>query len=146
MAAARPTHVNRLILHTPGYMGLIDASSWGAAGVWFSGTHHLEPFVWFVQWPLAITTALCSKNNLTGHLSICNLKLEGVVLHVLALTTYICCYDTTLCHRTAAIWCDNLATVHWTYKFQTSTSHVSAKILCALAIHTWQQEAVLLDV
>ena len=108
-APATPNGTNVILHHTPSYIILVDASSWRVGDVWFSSTHHLRPFVWFVQWPLTITAALCSKANPTDHLSICNLELPGLVLHVLALTAYICCYNTTLRHCTAAIWCDSLA-------------------------------------
>ena len=146
MATTRPTHVRELVLHTPSYTGFVDASHWGAGGVWFSGTAQLEPCVWFVQWPQELATALTSQTNPTGHLTICDLELAGIVLHTMALTAYIRRYNAHLRHRTATIWCDNLAAVHWTDKFRTATSPVAAKLLRALAVHIRHHAAAPLDV
>jgi hypothetical protein len=66
----RPTHVRELVEHPPAYQGFVDASKWGAGGVWFGGTKQLVPIVWFYEWPQTIRNQFCSASNKTGSLTI----------------------------------------------------------------------------
>jgi hypothetical protein len=81
----QPTDVAELIEHPPSYQRFVDASKWGAGGVWFSGTKQLIPVVWFYEWPQDIRYQFCSSSNKTGTLTISDLELIEILLHWLVL-------------------------------------------------------------
>ena len=146
MLSERPTHVRELIEHSPGFRGFVDASKWGVGGVWFSGNQNITPIVWFLQWPPVITQQFCAANNKTGILSISDLELAGIVLHFIVLEAITAAHNLSLRHTTAAIWCDNLPAVAWTYKYRNSTSFIASKLLRILAIRIHHTESALLNV
>jgi hypothetical protein len=144
LVGKRPTHVAELIEHPPSYQGFVDASKWGVGGVWFSGTKHLIPIVWFYEWPQEIRDQFCSSTNKTGTLTISDLELTGILLQWLVLEHIVDL--STLRDASVSIWCDNLPAVAWMYKFRTSTSLVAARILRALAVRLHTNRAALLSV
>ena len=146
LTRTRPTHVNELVERTPAYRGFVDAAKWGVGGVWFSGSCHLKPFVWFLPWPQDVQNKLCSSTNKTGALTISDLELMGIFMHFLALEEYVKGQETSLHHKSVAIWCDNLPAVAWTYKFRTATSQVAARILRAFAVRLHQTHSSLLNI
>ena len=145
-AGSRPTHVQELVEHTPSYRGFVDASKWGVGGVWFSGSHNIEPMVWFEPWPDDIKAQFCSSSNPKGTITISDLELAGIFFHFLALEAHVTRIGKTLKHQSIAIWCDNLPAVAWTYKFRTATSLIAARILRALAIRLHATHSALLNV
>jgi hypothetical protein len=100
--------------------------------------------VWCYEWPQAIRAQLCSSANKTGTLTISDLKLIGILLHLLVLEPIV--DFATLRDASVSIWCDNLPVVAWMYKFRTSTSLVAAQILWALAVRLHTNRAALLSV
>ena len=140
---SRPTHARKLVTHKPSYQGLVDTSKWGVGGVWFSGKQNLPPFVWYLEWPQAICDELCSPTNPTGQISISDLELMGIFMHWMALEQAV----DNLKHTSVAIWCDNISSVAWIYKFRTSTSPIASSILKALAtrMHVCQSGLLAID-
>jgi hypothetical protein len=102
----RLTHVKELVLHAATYQHFVDASEWGAGGVWFGGTKHLSPIVWFWEWPKEVQDNLVSSTNRSGLLTISDIKFMGILLHWLVLEASV--DKTTLGHTSIAIWCNNL--------------------------------------
>jgi hypothetical protein len=144
LVGRRPTHVKELVEHQPQYQGFVDASKWGVGGVLFSRIASMIPIVWFLEWPQEIPDQFCSSTNKSGQLTISDLDLTGILLQWLVLEQAV---DTkTLKHNSIAIWCDNLPAVAWTYKFQTSTSPIAARILRALAVRLHKNQTALLSV
>jgi hypothetical protein len=132
LVGRRPTHVTELVEHPLAYQGFVDASEWGVGGVWFGGTKQLIPIVWFYEWPQTIRDQFCSASNKTVSLTILDLEITGILLHWLVLEHVL---DTSTLHDVSvSIWCDNLPAVAWMYKFRTSTSLMTARILWALAV------------
>jgi hypothetical protein len=111
----RPTQVTELVKHPPTYQGFVDASKWGAGGVWFGGTKQLIPIVWFYEWPQTIRNQFCLASNKIGSLTISDLELTGILLQWLVLEHVV--DMSTLRDASVSIWCDKLPAVAWMYKF-----------------------------
>ena len=143
MIAKEPTHVKELIEHPPSHKGFVDASKWGVGGVWFSGSAHIHPVVWFFKWPDSIASEFCSRDNPKGSITISDLELAGIFLHYIVLQAIVKRHRQSLNQCSVAIWCDNLPAVAWTYKFRASTSKLAARILRALAVRMHIDKAAL---
>ena len=99
--------------------------------MWFAGTHHLAPLVWFEPCQDNIQSRLVAPSNPDVTLSISDLELIGIHMHWLVLKQTVS--QEALCHKSPAIWCNNLPAVSWIYKFQISKSQVASNILLGLA-------------
>ena len=131
--AARPTHVNEILLPAaPHYIGYCDASAFGAGGVWFSGTSPLPETVWRLQWPRDITAAVISESNPTGALTNSDLEMAAVVLHLSTLESVV----PTLRHRHVFVHSDNTPSVAWVTKMatKTATSDAAHRLIRGLAL------------
>ena len=129
--SSRPTHILELKAQPPLYIGFVDACKSGIGGVWFDGTHPLNPTVWRVPIPLDIQKQLVSSANPKGTLSINDLEMAGVLFHWLVLEQIS---PTPLTHASVAIYCDNTSTVSWSFKFSSTSSVIAGHLLRALAL------------
>jgi hypothetical protein len=132
----RPSHCRELVVDDPGYIGYCDASKLGAGGVWLSGTRHLSPVVWRVEWPADIRQNVISFDNPSGTLTNSDLEMAGMVLHYLVLEHLV-----ALQHVHVAAWCDNTPTVSWTNKLSSSKSAIAGRLTRALAMRIHANEA-----
>jgi len=128
-AAAEPTHVNELVPGPPAVVGYCDACRMGAGGVWLSGTKHLEPIVWRVEWPDDIKAALITRDNPNGTISVSDLEMAGLLLQYLVLE-----WLKALRHEHVGAFCDNTPTVSWAAKLASKRSRIAGRLLRALAI------------
>jgi hypothetical protein len=132
----RPTHCRELVAEEPGYIGYCDASKWGAGGVWLSGTFHLDPIVWRIEWPDDIRQQLISFDNPTGTLTNSDLEMAAMLIHYLVLEHLV-----DLRHVHVAAWCDNTPTVCWTNKLSSPRSRIPGRLTRALAMRIHANEA-----
>ena len=49
--------------------------------MWLSGTKHIEPVVWQVEWPEDIKAALITRENPNGTVSVSNLEMGSLLIH-----------------------------------------------------------------
>jgi hypothetical protein len=134
--AQRPTHCKELVVNSPGYIGYCDASKIGAGGVWLSGTLHLSPVVWRLEWPVDIQNNVVSFSNPTGSITNSDLEMAGMLIHYLVLEHLV-----ALKHVHVAAWCNNTPTVSWTNKLSSSRSKIAGRLTRALALHIHANEA-----
>jgi hypothetical protein len=132
----RPTHCRELVAAEPGYIGYCDASKWGAGGVWLSGTLHLDPIVWRIEWPEDIRQQLVSFTNPKGALTNSDLEMAAMLIHYVVLEHLV-----DLKHVHVAAWCDNTPTVCWTNKLGSPRSRIPGRLARALAMRIHANEA-----
>ncbi len=85
MLASRPTHIHEIVPQAPDYIGLCDASGFGAGGVWFGGEKMLHPVIWRIIFPKSIRDKLISDANPNGTLTNSDLEMAGVLLQAIVL-------------------------------------------------------------
>ena len=129
-----PTSVRQLITLPPTYISYTDACKLGAGGVWCSGTTTLKPFLWQVEWPAEIQTALVTTENPTGSITINDLELAGALLGFLVLEST----NVTIKYCHLASFCDNMTTVVWAYKLRNSKSKIAGYLLRYLGLRMHQ--------
>ena len=120
-----PVSVRQLVIRPPCFIGYSDACRLGAGGVWCSGTHTLEPFLWAVEWPQDIQDALITDSNPGGSITINELELAGALLSLLALETW----EVPLLYAHLAWFGDNITSVAWAYRLRNSRSRVAGFLL-----------------
>jgi hypothetical protein len=134
--AQRPTNCKELVVNTPGYVGFYDASKLGAGGVWLSGSLHLSPIVWRLEWPPDMQQNVVSFSNPNGTITNSDLEMAGMLAHYLVLEHLV-----SLRHVHVAAWCDNTPTVSWTNKLSLSRLCVAGILTRALAMRIHANEA-----
>jgi hypothetical protein len=135
--AQRPTNCKELVVDTPGYVGYCDASKLGAGRVWLSGTMHLAPLVWRLEWPPDIQNSIISFANPNGFITNSDLEMAGMLAHYLVLEHVV-----LLRHVHVTAWCDNTPTVSWTNKLSSSRSRTARRLTRALALRIHANEAL----
>ena len=128
---SRPTSVLELQARPPQYVGYVDASGFGAGGVWFGGEADLQPTVWRIDWPEEIQEQLVSKDNPNGIITNSDLEMAGHLLQWLVLEEIA---PRSLQYQCAGIFTDNTPTVQWAYKLSSTSSIIAGFLLRALAI------------
>lgn len=126
----RPTHCRQLVPGAPGYIGYCDACKTGAGGVWISGTKHLPPTVWRVEWPKDIQDSLVTRENKEGIVTVNDLEMAGVLLHTLVLEHLV----KDLRHQHAAAWVDNTSAVSWATKMRSKRSRIGHRLVRAFSM------------
>ena len=132
----KPTHLRQLVTKPPHFISYTDACKLGAGGVWCSGTHDIQPFLWQIEWPTEVQERLVTPNNPGGSITINDLELAGALLGLLALADNG--FDLRFCHL--ATFCDNMTTVVWSYKLRNSKSIVAGYLLRLLGLVVHQLE------
>jgi hypothetical protein len=128
---SRPTSVLELTPGPPAYIGYVDASGFGAGGVWISGTHNITPTVWRIPFPPDVEKRLVSDSNPTGDITNSDLEMAGVLLQWLILEQIT---TESLQHKHVGIFSDNTPTVAWASRLHSSKSKIAGHLLRALAI------------
>ena len=134
----RPTSILELTPKKPDFIGYVDASGFGAGGVWFSGESKLIPTVWRITWPKEIQARLVSFTNPRGTITNSDLEMAGHLLHWLILELIA---PISLKHKCAGIFSDNTPTVSWAYKLSSTKSIVAGHLLRALAVRLHVHQA-----
>jgi hypothetical protein len=129
--ASRPTSVLELHPGPPAFLGYVDASGFGAGGVWISGTEHIPPTVWRMPFPPDVESRLVSHSNPKGDITNSDLEMAGVLLQWLVLEQIA---PASLEHKHIGIFSDNTPTVAWATRLHSSKSKVAGHLLRALAI------------
>jgi hypothetical protein len=65
----RPTHVCKLVIAMPIYVGYHDTAAEGAGGVWFSLVHDMPPCIWRIPFPDDIATNVVSRECPHGQIA-----------------------------------------------------------------------------
>ena len=125
-----PTKCISLVSAWPDYVGITDASSFGAGGI-ILGENKATPLTVFrVQWPQDITDAVVSATNPKGKLTNNDLEMAGLLLLWLAMEET--CEDLQGCHVT--LFSDNTPTVSWVQRMAAKHSDVAMQLLRVLAL------------
>jgi hypothetical protein len=128
--ADRPTHVKEIVPQPPDFIGLCDASGFGAGGVWFGGEKGLEPVIWRVVFPKHIRDKLVSDANPNGTLTNSDLEMAGTLLQAIVLEQV-----TDMHHAHALTFCDNTPAVSWATRMASkSQSPIAGRLIRALAL------------
>ena len=129
-STSKPTKCTSLVSAWPDYVGITDASSFGAGGI-IVGENKSTPLTVFrVQWPQEITEAVVSANNPTGTITNSDLEMAGLLLLWLAMEET--CDDLEGAH--VALFSDNTPTVSWVQRMAAKHSDVAMQLLRALAL------------
>ena len=85
-AAKEPTHLRELVSGKSSYKGTLDnAVSWGAGGVWVTGTEDRVPIVWRVKWHNEVLARLVVEDNPNGDIANFNLEIAAKILGFMVL-------------------------------------------------------------
>ena len=127
--AAEPMHVHELVPGAPAVVRYCDAYRMGAGGVWLSGTKHIKPVVWRVEWLDDIRAALVTQDNPNRTIYVSDLEMAGLLLQYLMLK-----WPRALRNEHVGAFCDNTPTVSWAAKLVSKQSRIAGRLLQALAI------------
>ena len=127
---SHPTKCASLVTAWPDYIGVTDASSFGAGGVIFGENKKAPLTVFRVQWPHDITAAVISDTNPNGTLTNNDLEMAGLLLLWLAIEET--CDDINDSH--VALFSDNTPTVGWVARMASKRSTIAMQLLRALAL------------
>ena len=134
---SKPTKCTQLVSAWPDFIGITDASSFGAGGI-IVGERKATPLTIFrVQWPVDITNAVISDRNPNGTLTNNDLEMAGLLLLWLAMEET--CGTLKHCH--VALFSDNTPTVSWVQRMAAKQSNVAMGLLRALALRLQITEA-----
>jgi hypothetical protein len=121
--AERPTHVHELVPLPPSFVGMVDASSTGAGGIWM--VPFLKPIVFRTEWPPNILRWYRSKE-------LTNSEMAGIVLEDVAYLFRI----------VAELFTDNSPSASWTARLISNSVHkTSARLIRALAMRAHKVES-----
>ena len=130
--SSQPTSVLELKPGEPSwYISYVDSSKTGVGGVWLTGTHYIQLYVWRLEWPLDIQKNLISQSNPHGSITINDLEMAGELLTWLVLESIA---PISLKHANIGIYCDNTPTVAWANRLSSSKSTIAGHLLRALAL------------
>ena len=125
-----PTKCASLVTAWPDYIGITDASSFGAGGVIIGENKKAPLTVFRLQWPPDITAAVVSDDNPNGSLTNNDLEMAGLLLLWLAIEET--CPDLNGSH--VALYSDNTPTVSWVERMASKKSSIAMQLLRALAL------------
>jgi hypothetical protein len=134
--AKPPTQDKELVSGNNHYTGYCDACADRAGGVWLSGNLNLQPIVWRVHFPPAISSQVVSEANPGGQLTNLDLEMAAVLLHYMLLQQ-----EVDIRFIWTGIWSDNTPTVAWTRHMANRLQAPMAGwlLLCLAAIQTAKQ-------
>jgi len=129
-STTRPTRCNELVAGWPDYVGICDASSFGAGGVIIGELSACRPTVFRVQWPPDITASVVSDTNKQGTLTNSDLEMAGLLLLWLMIK-HVC---SGLAEKRVALFSDNSPTVSWVQRMACRSSLIAEQLLRVLAL------------
>ncbi len=108
-STTQPTRCKELVAGWPDYVGISDATSFGAGGIIISKLSPCRPTVFHLQWPPDVTESVVSDRNRRGKLTNLDLKMAGLLLLWLMIE-HVC---ESLTEKLVALFSDNSPTVSW---------------------------------
>jgi hypothetical protein len=133
-SVSAPTKCSALVHSWPDYIGITDASSFGAGGIIIGETKAIPPTVFRVQWPPDVTADIVSEANPHGRITNSDVEMAGLMLLWIAIEG-VC---PTLADTHVALFSDNSPTVSWVDRLATRSSAVALQFLRALALRLQQ--------
>jgi hypothetical protein len=79
-STTRPTRCKELVDGWPDYVGVVDASSFGAGGVIVGELSECRPTVFRLQWLPDVTDSVVSDKNRGGKITNSDLEMAGLLL------------------------------------------------------------------
>jgi hypothetical protein len=134
---SKPTKCTQLVAAWPDFIGITDASSFGAGGIIFGERQQTPLTVFRVQWPQDVTDAVITKQNPNGTLTNNDLEMAGLLLLWLAMEET--CPKLNGCHIT--LFSDNTPTVSWVQRMAAKHSNIAMQLLRVLALRLQLSEA-----
>ena len=129
-STTRPTRCNELVAGWPDYVGICNASSFGARGVIIGELSACRPMVFRVQWPPDITASIVSDKNTKGTLTNLDLEMAGLLLLWLMIEHVCSC----LVEKRVALFSDNSPTVSWVHRMACRSSLIAEQLIRVLAL------------
>ena len=129
-SVSRPTKCSSLVQAWPDYVGITDASSFGAGGIIIGENKAIPPTVFRVQWPPDITKNIISFDNPTGSITNSDVEMAGLMLLWIAIEGV--CMNLEDAH--VALFSDNSPTVSWVDRLAARSSNVAMQLLRTLAL------------
>ena len=140
---ARPTHLAKVVLSSPTYLGSMDAAKNGMGGVWFpqdikfpgaiqphASNSLTFPVLRRQKFPKDVQHQLVNTANQTGSITNSDLELAGSIAHDSILAS-----EVTVSHLTLSSFSDNTPTIAWRNKCSTTTSGPAAYLLQLASLH-----------
>jgi hypothetical protein len=129
-STTRPTRCKELIAGWPDYVGVVDASSFGAGGIIIGELLTCHPTVFQLQWPPDVTAAVVSDKNKGGTLTNSDLEMAGLLLLWLMIE-HVCM---SLTKKWVALFSNNSPTVSWVQRMACRSSLVAKQLIRVLAL------------
>ena len=127
----RPTRLPELVPTHPSDIGACDACQTGMGGVWFDTLDpDAAPIVWHQRFPAFLQAALITSTNRSGHLSISDFELAGVIAHKAVLAS-----TRDVSERTIWIASNNKAAISWATKGSSTSLAARSHLLRYNALH-----------
>ena len=136
-STTRPTRCRELVAGWPDYVGICDASSFGAGGVILGELSECCPTVFRFQWPPDITAAVISEKNKGGTITNSDLEMAGLLLLWLMIE-HVC---TSLVEKRVALFSDNSPSVSWVQRMASRSSLIAEQLIRVLALRINNQRS-----
>ena len=130
-AAARTTHLAKIVRCEPTPLGFLDASGLGSGGVWINPSWSGLSLVWRHPWPPYIIAKLVFAANLDSHITNSNLDIPVLVLYEATLLAAV-----LEAHMAAPLsGSDNTPTVLWSTREASTINLVVTELFRIHALH-----------
>ena len=136
-STTRPTRCRELVAGWPDYVGICDASSFGAGGVIIGELSECPPTVFRLQWPPDVTASVISDKNRSGKITNSDLELAGLLLLWLMIEHVCSC----LVEKRVALFSDNSPTVSWVQRMACRSSLIAEQLIRVLALRINAQKS-----
>jgi hypothetical protein len=110
-STTRLTRCKELVAGWPDYVGICDASSYGAGGVIIGELSECCPTVSRLQWPPDITASVISDKNKGRKITSLDLEMAGLLLLWLMIEHVYSCL--VVVEKKVALFSDNSPSVSW---------------------------------
>jgi hypothetical protein len=136
-STTRPTRCKELVAGWPDYVGVCDASSYGAGGVIIGELSECRPTVFRLQWPPDITASVISDKNRGSKQTNSDLEMAGLLLLWLMIEHVCSC----LVEKKVALFSDNSPTVSWVQRMACRSSLIAEQLIRVLALRINSQRS-----
>ncbi len=136
-STTRPTRCKELVAGWPDYVGICDASSFGAGGIIIGELSPYRPTVFLIQWPPDVTDSVVTDKNRRGTLTNSDLELAGLLLLWLMIE-HVC---ESLTEKRVALFSDNSPTVSWVQRLACRSSLIAEQLIHVLALRINKQRS-----
>jgi hypothetical protein len=136
-SVSTPTKCKNLVPGWPDYIGITDASGYGAGGCVIGENKAVPPTVFRFQWPTDITNDIVSDKNPNGRITNSDLEMAGLLLLWLVMED-VC---PTVADAHVALFSDNSPTVHWVQRLAAKHSQVAMQLVRALSLRLQRSRA-----